>query len=339
MEYFRERFTAYLDEGGPVEIAGFTWPNSEVFRNMASADYGAHFNDWLGDQTLEAKERALQFLTEYDCLDRFNTMMARHNAGYVLPFVGAGMSMKSGYQRWGDFLLSLLADAPAAAKAAVQAHLALDEYEEAAQCAIDVLGENVFDEEINNKMGSHRKNCAGPVCLMPSVFRAEVFTTNFDYVLEHAYDNADLKFARIHKGSRLRQAAQQLGNDPHCLIRLHGEADYCEGRVLTLAEYEAAYADNAGFKSALANLVGARSLLFMGCSLHTDRTFVAFKAIKEEAAPAIRHYAFLPFPGDDGRPRRRANLREAEIHPIWYPPDDHDGSIEDLLITMMEGGF
>lgn len=338
MEYFRERFIAYLDEGGPVEIAGLTWPNSEVFKGMAEADYDAHFSDWLGDQRQEAKERVRAFLTEYGCLDRFNTMMARHKAGYVLPFVGAGMSMTSGHQRWADFLLSLLADAPAA-RDAVQAHLALDEYEEAAQRVIEALGGNVFDEEIHNKMGSHRRICEGPVCLMPSVFQAEVFTTNFDYVLDHVYRNADLPFARVHKGSRLRQAAQNLGNDPHCLIRLHGEADDNEDRVLTLAEYDAAYAEGAGLKGAISNFVGARSLLFMGCSLHTDRTFSAFKAIKEEATPAIRHYAFLPFPGDDGRHPRRANLGEAEIHPIYYPANDHDQSIEDLLIAMMEGGF
>jgi hypothetical protein len=339
MECYRGKFEEYIAGEGPIFIGNLSWPSLDVFRKMTEKDFDRHLSEWAADQRALAMERAREFLEEYKCIDRFNTMVARHQNGYLLPFVGAGLSIASGYRRWGDFLTSLLADG-SHALTDVQAHLARDEFEEAAQRVIDTLTPDTLAEEIHNQMGSHRRNVAGPVCLLPGLFPAEVLTTNFDYVLNHVYANAELPFPKEFKGSQLRQAAQRLGNDPHCLLRLHGEADNTDDRVLTLEEYQAAYADNDGLQSALGNLVGARSLLFLGCSLQTDRTFAAFKAIKAGVnGAAVRHYAFLPFPGEENRHPRRANLGEAEIHPIYYPPEDHDQSIEDLLITMLEGGF
>jgi hypothetical protein len=197
----------------------------------------------------------------------------------------------------------------------------------------------VLAEEIANQMGVHLPGVSGPVRLLPGLFQSEVITTNFDYVLNRVYTDAEAQFAREYKGTQLRQAAQRMANDPHCLLRLHGEGETAEHRVLTLTEYEAAYAGNGGLSGALGALIGIRSLLFMGCSLHTDRTFGALREIRDAAhGEAIRHYAFLPFPGEAARARRRIELGEAEIHPIYYPPEDHDAGIEDLLITMMEGG-
>lgn len=310
-----------------------------VLETMDRAAERAVFNDWVNEQKLAAKDRCRAFLVEYGCFNRFNAMMARYRNGFVLPFVGAGMSVASGYRPWGDFLLSLLSDFPEA-HAAVAAHLALYEYEEAAERVFEALGAGPFAEEILNQMGSHLHAVAGPVRLLPELFRAEVITTNFDYVLNRVYEALDMRFAREFKGRQLRQAVQRLSNDPHCLLRLHGEGDTAEDRVLTLSEYEATYANNPGLTGALSGLIGTRSLLFFGCSLQTDRTVQALRAIRDDAnGEAVRHYAFLPFPGQALRTQRRTALGEAEIHPIYYPPRDHDAGIEDLLITMMEGGF
>lgn len=159
-------------------------------------------------------------------------LTARKRNGHVLPFVGAGMSIASGYQRWGAFLLSLLADFPQV-RADVEANLARGDYEEAAQIVHDALGPGVFAEEIANQLGRHRLAAFGPVCLLPRLFEGEVLTTNFDYVLTHVYNGAQLPFTTEFCGIRLREARQRIGNDPHCLLRLHGEADAQEGRVLT----------------------------------------------------------------------------------------------------------
>lgn len=339
MEYFHQRFIDELNDEGDVEVAAQRWTRHQVLHKMDEVAERDIFNGWVNEQKLAAKERARAFLGQYGSLNRFNTLVERHRNGFVTPFVGAGMSRPSGFPLWGPFLLSLLADAPEA-EADVRGWLDNGDYERAAQCVFDALGADVLAEEILNVMGSHNRRASGPVCLLPSLFAQEVFTTNFDYVLDRAYLEANLRFAREYKGTELRQALQRMGNDPHCLFRLHGEADAPDNRVLTLREYQATYDDNAGLSATLANLVGPKSLLFMGCSLNTDRTFAAFRAVKAAAnGVAVRHYAFLPAPGSRGRRDRRAELAEAEIHPIYYPPEDHDQAIEDLLITMMEGGF
>ncbi|MFS2110446.1 SIR2 family protein [Sphingomonas sp. Sphisp140] len=340
MNYFRQRFIDALNEEGDIEVAGQVWTRHQVLETMDAAAERDVFNGWVDEQKIAAKDRCHDFLRDYGCLQRFQAMMARHRNGFVLPFVGAGMSLASGFRLWGDFLTQLMADFPEALPD-VQAHLALYEYEEAAERVLQTLGAGVLAEEISNQMGDHLPAAlAGPVQLFPALFRTEVFTTNFDYVLDRAYGNADAGFAREFKGSELRQAAQRMANDPHCLLRLHGEGATAEDRVLTLSEYNAAYAENAGLRGALTSLIGTKSLLFMGCSLNTDRTFQALREIRDAAnGEAVRHYAFLPFPGEARRATRRIALGEAEIHPIYYPPEDHDAGIEDLLITMMEGGL
>lgn len=339
MEYFRQRYHDFLNENGPVEIAGFTWESAEVFRNMAPHDYEATFTGFVQDQIQAAKDRAREFLEETQCLDRFRSLTARKQNGNVLPFVGAGMSIASGYRPWGAFLLSLLADAPQI-RDDVVAMLGRGEYEEAAQLAHDTLQPHVLAEEIANQLGRHRPNAAGPVCLLPRLFENEVLTTNFDYVLTHIYAAAQQPFVNEFCGSRLRDARQRLGNNPHCLLRLHGEADTHDGRVLTRAEYDSAYTSDVTLTNILGALIGTRSLLFLGSSLQSDRTYSALCDIRvQNAASPVRHYAFLPLPVEKDRAARRAFLAEAEIHPIYYPADDHDQSIEDLLITLMEGGL
>lgn len=337
MEYFRQRYHDFLNENGPVEIADFTWESAEVFRTMAPNDYEATFTTYVQEQKQAAKDRALEFLAETACLDRFRNLLARKQNGNVLPFVGAGMSVASGYRPWGAFLLSLLPDAPQI-RSDVEVMLGRGEYEEAAQLVQDTLGANVLAEEIANQLGRHRPNASGPVCLLPHLFQNEVLTTNFDYVLTHVYRSAEQPFVNEFCGVRLREARNRIGNEPHCLLRLHGEADAHEGRVLTLTEYDAAYNGGASLTNILGALIGARSLLFMGASLQTDRTYAALRDIRAANGDAlVRHYAFLPCPPENERKARRDFLAEAEIHPIYYPPEDHDQCIEDLMITLTEG--
>lgn len=53
MEYFCQRYHEYLNETGPVEVAGFTWESADVFKTMAAGehgDYEATFAAYVQDQ-------------------------------------------------------------------------------------------------------------------------------------------------------------------------------------------------------------------------------------------------------------------------------------------------
>lgn len=340
MEYFRQRFFDYLNSTGPVEIEGFTWLSSEVFQAMAApGDYNSTFVSYVHEQKQEAKERVKQFLTETACLPRFQVLAHRYHSGHVVPFVGAGMCRSSDLPLWGDFLLSLCNDS--LLRATVANHISGGRFEEAAQAVFELLGARRFAEAINNVLGSHRRKVKGPIQLLPAVFgQCEVLTTNFDYILSKVYEDQGARFVREYFGTSLRQAPQSIGMNPHCLLRLHGVADSADGRILTKSEYEAAYSGGRTLKELISRIIGTRSLLFMGSSLCNDRTFVALKDLREESSTEPpRHYAFLREPADNELNARNDFLAEAEIYPIYYPSDDHDACLEDLLITLLEGGL
>jgi SIR2-like domain len=338
MDYFRKRFVNELIDEGDIEVRGLSWDRPDVFKTMDKDAYEEHFQQWVDQQKLDSIERAKDFLKASGCLDRFETLLQRYRTGNVLPFVGAGMSVASGCKTWGPFLLSLLADA-AQVRPDVESLLKDSKYEDAAQLIEDQVGADVFAEEIENILGKRDRAAVGTVCLLPQLFKHGCLTTNFDFVLPKAYDDAGVPFKDDYVGERLGEAPRRLGDQPHCLLRLHGQADERGGRVLTTREYNRSYKKRGALTDALQRIAGTRSFLFMGCSLTADRTYDALKAFKRGSnSSPVRHYALLPLPPEGERQARRAFLAEAEIHPIYYPADDHEQSIEDLLIAMLEGG-
>lgn len=339
MKYFEQRFVDELNDEGPVSIRDFEWPTVEVFKAMASDDYDAHFVDWLGGAKEAAKDRAREFLTEYECLSRFNRLAEQCAQNSVMPFVGAGMSHSTGFPLWGDFLSSLCADYPNC-RTDLNAHLDAGRYEEAAQMMADQMGGNNFDEAIQSNFGSRRKLISGPVQLLPVLFRRGALTTNFDYVLDQIYNDSDARFDAVLSGERLREAPRRLAGNPHCLLRLHGEADTAIDRVLTKSEYDTVYGQEGAYRHIIGAVVNSTSLLFLGCSLTIDRTLSTLIQLRQEAqVVAPKHYAFLPLKAGLDRAARRSELGNADIHPIWFPPEDPDQAIEDLLISLIEGGL
>lgn len=338
MEYYKQRFIDELNEEGDIEIRSVVFKRHDVLKNMDNDAHTAAFSDWTDQTILASKERVRDFLLDTGCLDRFRHLCNRHRQGNILPFVGAGMSVASGFLLWGDFLKSLIHDAPEILDD-VEKHINTGEYEEAAQLVRDTLGEGVITEEIHNRLGSHKQRSSGPVNLLPSLFTSEVITTNFDYVLTKAYADAGCNFRDEFCGDQLREAPRRMASGPHCLLRLHGEADAAQGRVLTLDEYKLNYEDDGALPDMLSALAGVRGFLFLGCSLQTDRTYKALKEMKERAkVEPSPHYAFLPLPSHERLERRRF-LEAAGIHPIYYPDGEHEQSIEDLLITIQQSGL
>ncbi|UPK14702.1 SIR2 family protein [Bradyrhizobium sp. 155] len=339
MEYFRQRFVEELNDESVVKVRTFEWPPADVFQTMAPHDYGAHFLDWVASQKQNAKDRARDFLVRFGCLDRFNRLHTQLERQSVIPFVGAGLSRPTGFPLWGAFLQSLTIDFPAVVDQ-VRADLAAYQYEDGAQLLLDRMGPAVFGEAVQNAFGSRIKTLKGPVQLLPLMFTRGCITTNFDYVLNRVYEASDCRLKGEFAGTRLTEAPRRLADEPHCLLRLHGEADSAQGRILTAAEYAACYGDDGNYRELFKLLIANTSLLFLGCSLSVDRTVRALREIKQAAVVETpRHFAFLPLNEGTDREARRNELGQADIHPIWYPPEDPDQAIEDLLISLLEGGF
>ncbi|WP_158266364.1 SIR2 family NAD-dependent protein deacylase [Allosphingosinicella deserti] len=333
----RQRFIDELNEEGDIEIRTKVWRRSEILEMAGDDVFNGLLVDWVSAQRTNARDQVEEFLSDNGCLDRFKELIHRHRQGAVVPFVGAGMSCASGHRPWGDFLKSLLADARNRV-ADIEALLAGGRYEDAAQAVHDILGAQVFSQEIRSKLGAHCDKVAGPVQLLPMLFSDHVVTTNLDYVLINVYRLANTPFTNSFVGSALRDAPGRIGNEPHSLLRLHGEAEATHGRVLTTAEYNETYTEKRTLAELIGTIAAGRSFLFLGCSLTEDRTVRALKELNGKAAVGhAPHYAFLPQPADADRLARRGFLAEAGIHPIYYPKGDHDQMVESLLIAMIEG--
>ena len=339
--YLETRFCEALDAEWPIVIGGNEYSSSDVLKVYAPHDYDALFTEWIELQKTDARQRVKEFLSDNGCLPRFNRLAERVDNNLVLPFVGAGMSKPSGFSLWGTFLEKLSKEDPELVPK-VEGLMASGDFEGAAQCVADRFNENVLAEQVENYFGRRIFEVKGPVLLLPELFQQGCATTNFDIVLEKTYHEYGTDFTDDFAGEELKSAPRKAAAGANVLFKIHGHADDANGRVLTKEEYEKAYGNDGALPGLLANLIANRSLLFLGCSLALDRTIQALRKIKAETAVDLpRHYAFLKDPGPEKRAERRAELEQAEIHPIWYPVEDevtdHDNRIEDLLIALIVG--
>lgn len=201
----------------------------------------------------------------------------------VVPFVGAGLSFEFGYPGWSK-LLGDLAD-QAGLRVEVNGLLADgNKLEEAAERLATTLP-NLFDETLRRIFDQRklpRPLGKGAVRHLPAIARGLVLTTNFDRVLEAAFEDAGRQFSQVLPGSRIRGLSRAIQFNERFLLKLHGDYFDAASRVLTLEEYTREYGSEDPEKvdldrqlpSAIFQALGAFPLLFLGCSLKNDRTTI-----------------------------------------------------------------
>lgn len=324
-------------EEGFVHIREWNWPAHEVLQAMGTDAYDQAFKNWRDERRETLLAKAEETLNAYDQTDRFERLKDSYLRGMVMPFVGAGMSMPSGYLGWTAFLRRLRADA-GIDEAQFEALLSAGSYERAAQEVADALGVG-FNERVESRFGANR-DLRGPVQFLPFVFpQAAVITTNFDEVVSRCYRARDeLAFEDELTGLGSDELPRYLAQGRRVLVRLHGAASRARERVLTQREYDAAYAEADTLPRAIRSIC-SRTLLFLGCSLSVDRVLSALQAYvdAEGHERTARHYAFLAAPdADDDRRNKERALERLNIYPIWYPPNEDDESIEGYFYRLAD---
>lgn len=325
----------YVDKGR-VHIRNKHWAPDEILEGLLDPDaYNDLFLDWVQERKEELIESAKTILDEYGLQDRFGKLKEVYARGAVVPFVGAGLSVSSGYPGWTAFLKQHIRETAINPEEFDQI-LRAGQYEEAAQKLADALGP-AFNEAVENAFGRSR-DISGCVQLLPHVFDSCVITTNFDDVTKRCYEAAGKPFSEELSGEHSRELPRKLAEGKRILLKLHGTSTSPRGRILTAAEYKKHYGDGEELQKAI-EAICSKTLLFVGCSLTVDRTLTAMKAFVQANGHdnIARHYAFLPVPGNDAEKNaRRDALIECNVYPIWYPAGAHDESIEALLLALME---
>jgi hypothetical protein len=299
--------------------------------------FGQSFDQWKEDREKDLLKRADEILKLYDNEKRFERLARAYKANQVMPFVGAGMSIPSGYLGWTSFLFELHKNSTIEISELKDA-IEKGEYELAAQLIYDDLGSAVFNERLENEYGGSRER-TGCVNRLPEVFpNTCAITTNFDKVVEKCFEDSDLGYDETKSGKYLDEVLRLFASGSKILIKLHGHAEEVAHRVLTRKEYDVAYGDQSQIVKFFQRIVFKGSLLFLGCSLSNDRTIQTMKAIvaAEGAEQLPRHFAFIEEISDSIRRNAKMKfLGDANIFPIWYPEGLHDESVEALLVKLI----
>ena len=282
--------------------------------------------DWLkrcNDQTLYHLER-----------------QARTSIGLV-PFIGAGLSIPFGLKDWRNLLLG---STPPRLVPRIERLLNRSRYEQAAEILLRALSADGFQNMVAAAAGDSNLDgsdlVTGAVALLALLAAGPVVTTNFDRLLERAFEANGAPFDSVISGPRPDLIVDALHGNRHVLIKLHGDWQDRVGRTFARSDYDANYghAQPAKKRELLGSveqmLFSSRSMLFVGTSLGPDRTVEVLKKVHEEYA-GVRHFiiANVPAKRRDFEERER-HLQSLGVLPLWYRAttgDEHKLGVEQLL--------
>ena len=240
----------------------------------------------------------------------------------VLPFVGAGLSAPYNLPQWAELVKSLAPDEETRTK--VDGLLAADEYERAAQLLMEVKGPRLFQISFRAKFDAIGIDLTKHTAIrsLARLRHGPIITTNFDRTIETVlkHEGCPLDVIVGEEPARMSEAFQY---DTDSLLKVHGDVQDPAGRVLATQEYEEAY---SRWLTVLLRNVATRCLLFLGCSLKTDRPLKVLAELVRAGHGLTNHYALLSLPKspEEIRTRSKQLAEECRIFPIWYPTGDHD---------------
>lgn len=117
----------------------------------------------------------------------FDELKRACDRGFVIPFVGAGLSHSAGLPDWKGYLLGKCA-AAGLDQATMTARLDSGEYEQVMTEIVAKLTTSKFERDFALDFATP-EDITGPVNLLPALFDCTVVTTNFDRILEKVYEN------------------------------------------------------------------------------------------------------------------------------------------------------
>ncbi len=277
---------------------------------------------------------------------RFDELKRACQRGFVIPFIGAGMSKSAGCPEWKEYLLNLCPEAGFDQDAMRQRLEDLGDYEGVMHDLVTKLGEPRFNLDFERDFNPPG-DFSGAVMRLPDLFDSCAITTNFDRVLEKAYDKSGKAFVEKTTGRAPTGSINAFyraipAGDRH-LLKLHGNLTNVEERVLNKAEYDDAYGNDGNIHferpvpKLLKRLYTSFSFLFLGCSLSFDRTIQTFTKIAQDvgADSLPHHYAILACPSDpDRKAKLEQRLADAHISAIWFPEGEYE-HIDQMLELLL----
>lgn len=254
-------------------------------------------------------------------IQRFDQLVEQLKAGDVVPFIGAGLSKAGGFPTWEDHLRSQGRTA-GIDPAHTEALLVSGQYETVI-AEIEVRrGREVFVQEVRDAF-DRTGEITGTTLLITELFTDTVITTNYDRLIEQAFDTGANNAFQVINGMN---ALAEPATDRVSIIKLHGDIKSPRHCILSKNQYDQAYG-NGGIDMTrpipklLEYYYKNSSLLFLGCSLNNDRTVQVFRAIKQKVGDIVipQHFAIEQAPETEQElSDRNAYLLRLGITGIWF---------------------
>lgn len=270
-------------------------------------------------------------------LQRFDQLVERLEAGDVVPFIGAGLSKAGGFPTWEDHLRTQGRTAGIDA-AHIEDLLDRGEYETVIADIEESRGRDVFTQEIRD-IFARTGTVTDATLLITELFTDTVITTNYDRLIEQAFDTGAKNGIQVINGMN---ALADPDTDRVSIIKLHGDIGTPGQCILSKNQYDQAYGEGAidltrPIPKLLEYYYKNSSLLFLGCSLNNDRTVQVFRAIKDGIQQRQRdivipqHFAIEQAPeAEQALIDRNAYLAGLGITGIWFEKNQFD-CVEEML--------
>lgn len=263
---------------------------------------------------------------------RFDQLVECLAAQEVVPFIGAGISVGAGFPTWANHLRQQGRTAGIPLER-VEEWLAKGQYEEIIAHIEQEHGRDTFAQEIRDVFGK-RGSIQDITLRISELFIDTLITTNYDRLLEQVFDTGGAGVQVINGVT----ATDLPDPEKVTLIKIHGDFKDPAHCILGKAQYDAAYGEAAldlhrPVPKILARYYHNNSLLFIGCSLHNDRTLQVFQATKAAAGDVLipQHFAIEQAPEQrEALVTRNSELSRLGITALWYPKGQHD-KVEAIL--------
>lgn len=281
----------------------------------------------------QLNERAFQGIQE---------QLAKNN---LIPLFGAGFT-GAAYLGWSSLLKEMAKPFPNC-QAKLGKQLNDSQFEEAASTLCEEMGEYDFQEELYQTFGPHTvpdamEKLTPARKAIPRIFNGPMMTTNVDLCLEEIYGHR-LEVLCPHTEYHLPQADRSLQTAAPILFKLHGSVSDREHMVFTKEAYDTVYPcsqEPTPLSKTLSSIFRSRPVLFLGCSLGTDRVVQVLNACCEHRS----YFALVELPKEtenkanpwepllvnaDGTEnevyrQRRQFMSKHHIQCIWYPCGQYD---------------
>jgi NAD-dependent SIR2 family protein deacetylase len=260
-------------------------------------------------------------------LDHFDQLVRCLETGAVVPFIGAGLSVAGGFPSWKDHLRQQGRTA-GIDKIHIEDLLGNGQYETVIEEIENIRGRDVLTQKIRDVF-SRAGNITNTTLLLTELFSDTVITTNYDRLIEQAFDTGQENAFQVINGLN---ALEKPESDRVTIIKLHGDIKNPTRCILSKNQYDAAYGgDQLDMTLPIPKLLSYyyknSSLLFLGCSLNNDRTIQVFRAAKVAIGDAAtqQHFSIEQAP-EDGQEivARNAHLANLGITAIWFEKGSFD---------------